>query len=138
MATGPVNFYFAGSSTAGAARYRKRASRIHRFLLNCEILSEQPRASQHPGVTVRSAGRWFANYLNLPKPQPRRPREPQLPSSVATFAPLSPQFQPFSIPPATIFFPLSTFCFSVSPNIPPPLSLSLSLCLCFSSSISRI
>lgn len=36
---------------------------------------------QHPGVTVGSAGRWLANYLNLPKPQPRRPREPQLPSS---------------------------------------------------------
>jgi len=35
----------------------------------------------HPGVTARSAGRWFANYLNLPKPQPRRPRKPQLPSS---------------------------------------------------------
>lgn len=87
--------------------------------------SQEPRARQHPGVTVRSAGRWFANYLNLPKPQPRRPREPQLPSSVATFAPLSPQFQLFPIPPATILFPRPPFA-ALSPRI---YSLSLSLSL---------
>lgn len=67
----------------------------------------------HPGVTARSAGRWFANYLNLPKPQPRRPRKPQLPSSwppldTRPFPPLLPAIPLFLSPrpPSDYPFPL--------------------------------
>lgn len=72
---------------------RKRKRERERYSVQraaCAILA-------HPGVTARSAGRWFANYLNLPKPQPRRPRKPQLPSSwppldTHPFPPFYPQF----------------------------------------------
>lgn len=89
----------------------------------------------HPGASWRdgrvgSAGRWFANYLNLPKPQPRRPRKPQLPSS---WPPLAASHSPFLLsaiplflspqPPSDYPFPLrlpiyvSSFLLTLAPIV---------------------
>lgn len=72
-------------------RERERETHRARQRAACAILA-------HPGVTVGSAGRWFANYLNLPKPQPRRPRKPQLPSSWPPLAASHPPFLLSAIP----------------------------------------